>query len=778
VPFFSGKFDDPKYDIIKDPTAHSGITCTVCHAMTHINSSIGNGAYTIDTPPHYPFAYSDNEVLQWINNQLVRAKPDFHKKTFLKPFHKTAEFCSTCHKVSLPKFLNHYKEWNRGQNHYDTYLLSGVSGVGARSFYYPPKAKTNCAECHMPLKESGDFGSKVRDDSGKRKIHDHNFPAANTGLFTLLSRDAGRYGKHSEQFKRAAQLHADFLRGTDPKGTDKKVRIDLFALKEGGTIDDRPIHQIRPKLPILVPGKTYLIEVVIRTLNLGHPFPQGTADSNEIWVEFIARAGKRILGRSGAMNGKKPDTGPVNPKSHFVNMLVLDRNGKRIDRRNPQDIYTPLYDHQIPPGAGQVVHYRLTVPEDVKDAVELSVRLRYRKFDYQYMSLVYGKGSKAPPLKDGAGKVPTLPIIDMCSDRVLLPVRGVAQKVSPQLSSIKPAWQRWNDYGIGCYLEGTPGGNKIEGQKQEGNQAQAERAFTHLIEAPEFSGDPVARGNGYINRARVYNDMGKLREAVRDLRAVNALNKENPDNPPVPWWTVAWITGLVDQRQERWDLAIAQFEKILDPDNQPFERKFDFTHDYVVINKLGAVLFERGQDQSLSEAARAKYLRRAIGRFEKTLQIDPENLDAHIGLKRCYNRLGLQAPWVEVPAESAPREREEPIAVAEILANNEADRDERLRAARRLELGVRELGRQPTQPDKPKGKLLRALREKCRQVYLKEEDEGLQAAAARVLGMIHIRFQAIYKPDENAKEARKKYFEEHEALREVYEPPVAIYPLY
>src|SRR5262249_61416457 len=134
VPFFSGTFDDPNYDIIKDPTAHAGITCTVCHAMTHINSSIGNGAYTIDTPPHYPFAYSDNQVLQWINNQLVRAKPDFHKKTFLKPFHKTAEFCSTCHKVSIPMALNHYKEFLRGQHHYDTFLLSGVSGGTSRAF--------------------------------------------------------------------------------------------------------------------------------------------------------------------------------------------------------------------------------------------------------------------------------------------------------------------------------------------------------------------------------------------------------------------------------------------------------------------------------------------------------------------------------------------------------------------------------------------------------------------------------------------------------------------
>ena len=48
-------------------------------------------------------------------------------RTFLKPLHRSAEFCGTCHKVHLPAELNGYK-WLRGQNHYDSFLLSGVSG--------------------------------------------------------------------------------------------------------------------------------------------------------------------------------------------------------------------------------------------------------------------------------------------------------------------------------------------------------------------------------------------------------------------------------------------------------------------------------------------------------------------------------------------------------------------------------------------------------------------------------------------------------------------------
>ena len=165
VPFLSGAFDDPNFDDEHHPTAKAGITCVVCHAITNVNSTEGNAAYTIEEPLPYPFASSDHAFLRWFSNQVLKAKPDFHKKTFLKPLHKTAEFCSTCHKVGLPVGVTHYKDFVRGQNHYDTYLRSGVSGVGARSFYYPPVAKTNCAECHMPPRDSEDFGSRPLDDT-------------------------------------------------------------------------------------------------------------------------------------------------------------------------------------------------------------------------------------------------------------------------------------------------------------------------------------------------------------------------------------------------------------------------------------------------------------------------------------------------------------------------------------------------------------------------------------------------------------------------------------
>src|SRR5438067_746132 len=82
----------------------------------------------------------------------------------------------------------------------------------------------------------------------------------------------------------------------------------------------------------------------------------------------------------------------VDPWSHFFNTYMLDREGNRIDRRNPQDIFTPLYNHQILPGAAQVVHYEFTVPEEIAAPLTVEVKLQYRKFDSKYMQYVFGKG--------------------------------------------------------------------------------------------------------------------------------------------------------------------------------------------------------------------------------------------------------------------------------------------------------------------------------------------------------------------------------------------------
>src|SRR5437879_2457870 len=163
----------------------------------------------------------------------------------------------------------------------------------------------------------------------------------------------------------------------------------------------------RPNRPELKPGQDYVLEMVVRTLKLGHPFTQGTADSNEVWLDVTVRSGERVIARSGEID----PSGKVDPWSYFLNAYVLDRNGQRIDRRNAQDIFVPLYDHQIPPGAARLARFGLKVPKGASEPITVEVKVCYRKFDQTYLQYVFGKDYRND-----------LPVTVMATDFVTLPV--------------------------------------------------------------------------------------------------------------------------------------------------------------------------------------------------------------------------------------------------------------------------------------------------------------------------------------------------------------------
>jgi hypothetical protein len=590
VPFFSGAFNDPDYDMEHDPTASAGVTCTVCHAISHVNSPRGNADYTIDEPQHYPFAFSDDPTLQWINRQLVLAKPEFHKKTFMKPLHQSELFCGTCHKVHLPEALNQYK-WLRGQDHQDAFRLSGVSGHGITSFYYPPIAHVNCNTCHMPLMTSSDFGAELRDDSGEFKVHDHMFPSANTAIPTMV--DMPR----SEE---AIAKHQAFLEGV--------MRLDLFALHDGGELTDDLVAPLDASSMELEPGGTYLLDAVIRTVKMGHIFTQGTADSNEVWMDVTVTCDGEVIGQSGTQNAG----GVVDPWSHFVNAFVIDRDGNRINRRNAQDIFTSLYSNQIPPGAADVVHYRFQVPEACKGPVTIEATLKYRKFDTEYMRLIHGDPAWTN----------TLPITELATDTITLPVVG-GPAVDARPASSVPLWVRWNDYGIGLFRKGGQG--ELRG---------AESAFAQV--------ESLGRPDGAINLARVYLKDGQVAEAAPAALA----RAERMIDPSPREWHLLWFGGQVDRQNGRLDEAIAKYRQILDGGfAQAIGRDFDFAEDWRVLNELASTLYqrsrrERGQGTS---ASRMALLHEARDVYQAALALDPENAQAHWGLSLVYRDLGEQA---------------------------------------------------------------------------------------------------------------------------------------
>jgi tetratricopeptide (TPR) repeat protein len=309
----------------------------------------------------------------------------------------------------------------------------------------------------------------------------------------------------------------------------------------------------------------------------------------------------------------------VDPWSHFVNVYMLDRDGNRIDRRNPQDIFTPLYNHQIPPGAAQVVHYELTVPKGQKEPLTVQVKLEYRKFDTLYMNYVfdtnYTKGAPFTMTND-------LPIVTIAADEITFPIANnssLATRHSP--SSAIPEWQRWNDYGIGLLLESTDRG------AEKGELIQAAQAFEQV--------ERLGRADGPVNLARVYFKEGRLDDAVA------ALQRALKFDPPAPRWTVAWFSGLVNKQNGFLDQAITEFRSILEDRYPELDRRgFDFSQDYEVINELGQAYFEKAKTERTNPEKQKESLNQAAAQLEKTLALDSENVTAHYTLALIYAQLG------------------------------------------------------------------------------------------------------------------------------------------
>ncbi|NBX37502.1 MAG: hypothetical protein EBR10_09835 [Planctomycetes bacterium] len=588
VPFFTGAFEDPKwddplYDAAHDPVGRASITCNACHAITELGSPRGNADYVIGQPAEYPFAGSSNPFLRWVNHQLIRARPALHKRTFLKPeVHQTSEFCGACHKVHLPEALNDYR-WLRGQNHYDSFRLSGVSGFGAQSWYYPARAETNCNGCHMPAQPSEDPAAKPRGADGALAVLHHGFHAGNPATPVLSELcDLDEVLPACEAFNEGV------------------MRVDVFGIRDGGEIDGALTAPLAAEGPTLVRGRRYLLETVVRTLRMGHEFTQGTADSNEVWLDVEVQSAGRSVARSGGIDERRR----VDPWSKFLNAYVIDRDGNRIEQRNPEDIFVTLYNHQVPPGAADLTHYSFEVPKDAGDSLRVRVALRYRKFDATYWRAVYGGESINP-----------LPAMTLASDEVTFAVADAPSASGAMVGGVAPTeetfpeWQRWHDYGIGLFRQGERGGSK-------GDLRQADAAFAEV--------ERLGRVEGTLARGRVALREGRLDDAASLLRAASA--EEKPAYP----WSVHWFSALVNRQQGALAAARADLESLVRSAYPlAIERGFDFAKDDRVLIELGNVLLEQATAAERGGGDSPQALRqRALELADRALALDPESVPA------------------------------------------------------------------------------------------------------------------------------------------------------
>ncbi len=619
--FFNGRFDRPMKEQIDTPEARAGLACTSCHSIVHVDSTMGNADFTIEYPPLHELATSRNPYIHALDTFLTYLNPGPHKKAFLKPFMRgeSAEFCAACHKVHLDIPVNKYR-WFRGFNDYDNWQASGVSGQGARSFYYPPKSQV-CADCHMPLVPSRDPGNHGG------QVHSHRFPAANTAIAYANGDEAQM--KATVDFLKSGFITVDIfaVSPVESKGTEMIRRLGdapqamtSFAVgEEAEAASTGVIREVgRIAAPIdhagtnLAPGSTARVDVVVRTRKIGHFFPAGTVDAFDVWLELQGKdAGGRLIFWSGRVedNGK----GPVEPGAHFFKSYQLDGAANPIDKRNAWQARSVLYVRLIPPGAADVAHYRVKIPKDAKGPITLTAKLNYRKFSWYYTQFSYAgqpKPGQDPALlnasqnsqdysfdlanipKNVSGqikdRIPELPIVTLAEAKTAVGLGETNWAPAVQ----KQDRERWNDWGIGLLLQGDLKG--------------AEYAFKKVTEAePEYA-------DGWLNVARALIQEGQTEAAKPYIEKARSINPK--------LGRIYFFKAMTQKADGDYDGALASLRTV----------ESIYPRDRVALNQMARILFLKRQYAD------------AIKVLERVCLVDPEDLQMHYTMMLCYRGLGDQ----------------------------------------------------------------------------------------------------------------------------------------
>jgi tetratricopeptide (TPR) repeat protein len=625
--FFNGRFDRPIKEQIATPEAQAGLACTSCHSVVHVGSSMGQADFTVEYPPLHDLAASDHPVLQKTHDALIYLAPGPHRDTFLKPFHReqTAEFCSSCHKVHLDTAVNDYR-WFRGFNDYDNWQASGVSGQGARSFYYPAKPQ-KCADCHMPLVASNDPAAK------DGKVRSHRFPGANTAL-PFVNHDPVQL-KVVQDFLQDGQISVDVFGITrvaeapapevaGGKGSESRLSSTFAVGEESSSFGATGPQSLRPPAEVLAPldkipatvrrGESVRVEVVVRTRKVGHFFPGGTVDAFDVWVELEAVDDKgRVLLHSGSVADE--GRGPVESGAHFYRSLQLDAHGNPINKRNAWATRSVAYVRLVPPGAADTIHYRLEIPDDAGDKIFLRAKVNYRKFAWWNTQWAFAgvrpsasKPDVTPAYDDGKWvfegdtsgvsgaikAIPDIPTTVMAHAEASIAVvpRGAT------LPDVKPFFspavrERWNDYGIGLLLQG--------------DLKAAEAAFLNVTEM-----DP-GYADGPVNVARAQIQEGNVAAAEPMLQKALAIDPKLAKTH--------YFLGTVYKTTGRYDEALVELRGAAAL----------YPRDRVVLDQIGRVLFLQRKFQD------------AVTAFQHVLAVDPEDLQAHYNLMVSYQGLGQPA---------------------------------------------------------------------------------------------------------------------------------------
>ena len=366
-----------------------GVSCVVCHSVTAYletpdGGKRGNGLFEVATSrPNHPRA---GEGLK----RAVRLDLRRHLSEFaIDGVVQDRGLCETCHRVELGPDL--------GSVHLHVEQDQATASRDPKA--YVPQ----CNDCHLPWRRREGGGSP------RFQNYTHAMAGINADLIHYATRPDPVEAKFIETHAKRAQALAaltPWIPLEDPE----------WPLEPPGPWHEYEIVEERPKRALELelqagPGAPGTIEVEARTTNMriGHDFPSGPMDLQEVWLELLLRDQTgRILVHRGSLGPE----GQVEDPAARLGARVVDRQGEPLEKHQLFQMAS-AQDKEVL-GAGfpvaQPRAHRWTLPviPEAQWPLELRARWLFRRANPRFTAWALGDDKAPLPTWELANATATL----------------------------------------------------------------------------------------------------------------------------------------------------------------------------------------------------------------------------------------------------------------------------------------------------------------------------------------------------------------------------------
>jgi len=487
--------------------------------------------------------------------------------------------------------------------------MSAISGQIAAPLGNDQKEARTCQKCHMPKTLSNDINNK------NGKILSHRFSAANTAIPHVNGHDEQL--REVTNYLKEKQITLNLV-SIQTKGKDPSGEKGFSSLVEGKNLIQW-IYPLDLKKNRVVCGDIMIFELLLKNKNVGHAFPGGTIDAQEVWIEFHVMDGNRkSIYHSRFLKSDRK----VDPKAHFYGAILLDGKAEPILHRNIQNWVATAYKNTIPPGGADMVQFKVTLPQECGKYIVVNAKLHYRKFRSEFIDFVFPSREKKTFEGD------PFPIATMAETEVHF--SSVSEAVLQEgLDDISPkTLGRLNDYGLALFL-------------QEDYRRAAD-VFRKVLNLDENNSEARVR------LLRVLLAEGLLEEARYELGRLLKINPKSTKG--------IFLNGVLEKEFGNYSKALKVFEFLAS----------SYPRDRSLWKQIGKTQLLMGLFQE------------AEGSFQQVLNIDPEDAMAHY-----HRALSLEGYGKEAEAEIARAlyqkyrvlEKEDSIAAIYRRKNLEVNRE-------------------------------------------------------------------------------------------------------